>query len=83
MLISQTLASLGAPAAKKVSEGLLRKEPEIRFMALMAIEMMDKDGKDAKPLVFRSSLPINEKNIYIQVQAKRNYERLERLFKTR
>jgi hypothetical protein len=52
-------------------------------MALMAIEMMDKDGKDAKPLVFRSSLPINEKNIYIQVQAKRNYERLERLFKTR
>ena len=81
--VSETLSALGAPAAKKISEGLLRREPAIRFMALVAIEQMGREGKDAKALVYRSSLAINEKNLYILAQARKTNDQLDRLFKAR
>jgi HEAT repeat protein len=82
-MICETLAAFGAPAAKRISEGLLRRQPEAKFMALLAIEKMGTEGKEAKALVYRSSLAINEKNLYIQAQAKRTHEKLERLTKNR
>lgn len=81
--LCDTLAALGAPAARKISEGLLRRQPEAKFMALLAIEKMGADGKDAKALVYRSSLQLNEKNLYIRAQALHTYDKLERASKSR
>jgi len=80
-MIREAIASIGAAAAPELAKVLYSPEPSERFGALITLQSMNENSKDAMGAIYRITVSINEKSPLVLQQARETYGRLEPLTK--
>lgn len=80
-MIREAIAAIGAPAAPELAKVLYSPEPSERFGALITLQSMNENSKDAMAAIYRITIAINEKSPLVLQQARETYGRLEPLTK--
>ena len=82
-MIREAIASIGAPAASELAKILYSNEPAERFGALITLQSMNENAKDAMASIYRITVSNNERSPLVLQQARETYGRLEPLTKTK
>lgn len=82
-MIREAIASIGAPAASELAKILYSNEPAERFGALITLQSMNENAKDAMASIYRITFSNNERSPLVLQQARETYGRLEPLTKTK
>lgn len=77
MALRDAMAATGEQGATALSRNLLDPDPVVKGFSLLALEAMGKDAKPAMAMIYRSTVPANEKNRAILFIAQVVYGRLQ------
>ena len=80
-MVREAIASMGAPAAKELGKILYSREPSERFGALITLQSLNENAKEAMPSIYRLTLNTNERSPLVLQQARETYGRIEALIK--
>ena len=80
-MVREAIASMGAPAAKELGKILYSREPSERFGALITLQSLNENAKDAMSSIYRLTLNTNERSPLVLQQARETYGRVEALIK--
>lgn len=75
--LRDALAATGEEGAKALSRNLLDPDPVVKAFSLLALEAMGRDAKPAMAMIYRSTVPANEKNRAVLFIAQVVYGRLQ------
>ncbi len=77
MVLRDAMAATGEQGAKALARNLLDPDPVVKTFSLLALESMGPDAKPAMAMIFRATVPANEKNPNIYYLAQVVYGRLQ------
>jgi hypothetical protein len=77
MELREAMAATGEQGATALSRNLLDPDPVVRSFTLLALEAMGRDAKPAMAMIYRSTVPANEKNRAVLFIAQVAYGRLQ------
>jgi len=77
MAVRDAMAATGEQGATALSKNLLDPDPVVRSFSLLALEAMGKDAKPAMAMIYRSTVPANERNRAVLFIAQVVYGRLQ------
>ncbi|MFM7111735.1 MAG: hypothetical protein ACKO26_11375, partial [Planctomycetota bacterium] len=77
MALRDAMAATGEQGATALSRNLLDPDPVVKGFSLLALEAMGRDAKPAMAMIYRSTVPANEKNRAILFIAQVVYGRLQ------
>ena len=77
MALREAMAATGEQGATALSRNLLDPDPVVKSFTLLALEAMGRDAKPAMAMIYRSTVPANEKNRAVLFIAQVVYGRLQ------
>lgn len=77
MALRDAMAATGEQGATALSKNLLDPDPVVKSFSLLALEAMGRDAKPAMAMIYRSTVPANERNRAVLFIAQVVYGRLQ------